>query len=60
MDGMLWKMNKAAYGLYDAIRRWWIRAIELFLKLGGRTLVVPQGWRVICLAECSCRLFSRK
>ena len=24
MDGYLWKMKKAAYGLYDASRRWWI------------------------------------
>ena len=32
-------MKKTAYGLYDASRRWWIRAVEFFISLGGRTLV---------------------
>ena len=39
MDGFLWKMKKAAYGLYDASRRWWIRVMEVMQSLGGRTLV---------------------
>ena len=38
-EGFLWRMKKAAYGLYDASRRWWIRVVEFLLKLGGRTMV---------------------
>ena len=37
--GFLWRMKKAAYGLYDASRRWWIRVIEFLLNLGGKTMV---------------------
>ena len=29
MDGYLWKMKKAAYGLYDASRRWWVKVMEV-------------------------------
>ena len=39
MDGFLWRMKKAAYGLYDASRRWWAKVMEVMLELGGRTLV---------------------
>ena len=39
MDGYLWKMKKAAYGLYDAGRRWWIKVMEVLKELGGKTLV---------------------
>ena len=39
VNGVLWKMKKAAYGLTDASRRWWIRVIEELLKLGGKTMV---------------------
>ena len=39
MDGYLWKMRKAAYGLYDAGRRWWIKVMEVMNELGGKTLV---------------------
>jgi hypothetical protein len=39
MDGYLWRMKKAAYGLYDASRRWWMRVMEVMMELGGRTLV---------------------
>ena len=39
IPGMLWHMKKAAYGLSDASRRWWIKVIEFLIKLGGRTLV---------------------
>ena len=27
MPGLLWRMKKAAYGLYDTSRRWWIKLI---------------------------------
>ena len=37
-DGCLWKMNVAAYGLYDAGRRWWIRVVEVMTRAGCRTL----------------------
>ena len=37
---MLWKMWIAAYGLYDAGRRWWIKVILFLKELGGKTLVV--------------------
>ena len=39
MNGFLWKMKKAAYGLYDASRRWWVKVMEVMIELGGRTLV---------------------
>ena len=39
MPGMLWLMKKAAYGLYDAGRRWWIKVILVLKELGGQTLV---------------------
>ena len=39
MDGFLWKMKKAAYGLYDASRRWWMKVMEVMIELGGKTLV---------------------
>ena len=35
----LWLMEKAAYGLCDVSRRWWIRVVEQMLKLGGKTLL---------------------
>ena len=38
MKGMIWKMVKSGYGLYDAGRKWWIKVIESMIKLGGRTL----------------------
>ena len=44
MPGMLWKMNKAAYGLYDAGRRWWIKVILVLKELGGRTLVGDESF----------------
>ena len=39
MEGYLWKMKKAAYGLYDASRRWWMKVMEVLMELGGKTLV---------------------
>ena len=39
MEGYLWKMKKAAYGLYDASHLWWIKVMEEMTKLGGKTLV---------------------
>ena len=39
MPGKLWLMQKAAYGLVDASRRWWIKVVEYLISLGGRTLV---------------------
>ena len=39
MSGSLWRMRKAAYGLCDASRRWWIKVIEEMIRLGGITLV---------------------
>ena len=39
VEGYLWKMKKAAYGLYDASRRWWVKVMEELKELGGRTLV---------------------
>ena len=38
MKGIIWKMVKSGYGLYDAGRKWWIKVIESMIKLGGRTL----------------------
>ena len=39
LEGFLWKMKKAAYGLYDASRRWWIQVMEIMMELGGKTLI---------------------
>jgi hypothetical protein len=39
MEGYLWKMKNAAYGLYDASRRWWVKVLEVMKELGGQTLV---------------------
>ena len=40
MEGYLWKMKKAAYGLYDASPLlWWIKVMEEMTKLEGKTLV---------------------
>ena len=44
MKGILWKMKKAAYGLYDAGRRWWIKVILVLKELGGRTLVGDESF----------------
>ena len=44
MSGFLWKMKKAAYGLYDASRRWWIKVILFLKELGGRTLVGDESF----------------
>ena len=39
MEGYLWLMKKAAYGLYDASRRWWMKVMQVMTKLGGKTLI---------------------
>ena len=44
MPGMLWLMKKAAYGLYDAGRRWWIKFILVLKELGGQTLVGDESF----------------
>ena len=28
MPGKLWHMKMAAYGLYDASRRWWVKVLQ--------------------------------
>ena len=38
-EGFLWKMKKAAYGLCDASRRWFVRVVEFLLSLGGKTMI---------------------
>ena len=30
VTGFLWKMKKLMYGLYDTVRRWWIKVILFF------------------------------
>ena len=44
MPGTLWRMKKAAYGLYDASRRWWIKVIQVLKELGGKTLVGDESF----------------
>ena len=44
MSGHLWKMKKAAYGLYDASRRWWIKVILFLKELGGKTLIGDESF----------------
>ena len=39
MNGMLWKMRKAAYGLNDASRKFWQRIMELLTGLGCKPVV---------------------
>ena len=39
LEGKLWHMKKAAYGLNDASRRWWAKVVEYLVDLGGKTLV---------------------
>ena len=39
MEGKIWKMRKAAYGLCDASRKFWQRVMDLLLGLGGRPIV---------------------
>ena len=33
-EGMVWKLNKAVYGMYDAGRRWFFKVEETLVKLG--------------------------
>ena len=44
MPGLLWKMKKAAYGLYDASRRWWIKVILFLKEIGGKTLLGDESF----------------
>ena len=44
MPGKLWYMKKAAYGLYDASRRWWVKVVQYLISLGGKTLVGDESF----------------
>ena len=44
MPGFLWRMKKAAYGLNDASRRWWIKVIMFLKELGGKTLIGDESF----------------
>ena len=33
-EGLVWKLKKSVYGLYDASRRWWLAVKEELLNLG--------------------------
>ena len=37
--GLVWKMIKPAYGLYDASRRWWARLADVLVAAGCKSLV---------------------
>ena len=32
--GILWKLNKVVYGLYDASRSWYLKVVEVLTELG--------------------------
>ena len=38
MEGLLWKMKKAAYGLCDASRKFWQRVMDLLIEIGCKPL----------------------
>jgi hypothetical protein len=42
--GKLWQMEKAAYGLYDASRRFYCEVVELLISLGCKTLVGDESF----------------
>ena len=42
--GKLWRMKKAAYGLYDASRRFYCEVVEFLISLGCRTLVGDESF----------------
>ena len=42
--GKIWQMKKAAYGLYDASRRFYCEVVEFLISLGCKTLVGDESF----------------